>query len=191
MKKLFFVALATVLLVGCLATGPKTHKPPITVNPQPPPIDLVLTPPNQPPPKQELEPLNWMASIEPLVYNMLNSSLDANNGVVLLDQVKNNTSGKVQTDDAASALKETLLATNRFSVVSDSKLTEGRQAMGLQDDDSLISRSKAIGLARYLGAKYIIYASANGNPSMPEIIIQLMQAQTGEILWSGKGNVQR
>ena len=73
----------------------------------------------------------------------------------------------------------------------DSKLIEGRQALGLQGDDSLISRSKAIGLARYLGAKYIIYASANGNPGMPEIMIQLLQAQTGEILWTGTGNVQR
>lgn len=190
MKKLLFVVLAAAILAGCPSTGPKTQKPPVAINTPPPPVDVVPIPPVQQSPQQAPEPLNWMASIEPLVSKMLNSSPDTNNGVVLLEQVKNNTSGKVETADATSALKETLASTNRFSLVPDSKLLEGRQALGLEDDDSLISRSKAIGLARYLGAKYIVYASANGNPSMPEIIIQLMQAQTGEILWSGKGNVQ-
>ncbi|WP_159564367.1 penicillin-binding protein activator LpoB [Budvicia diplopodorum] len=191
MKKLLLVALAAALLAGCPGTGPKQQKPPVSVNPDRPPVDVVPTPPVQPPPQLPPEPLNWMASIKPLVSNMLSSSPDANNGVILLDQVKNNTSGKVDTADATAVLKETLLATKRFSLVSDSKLLEGREAMELKGDDSLISRSKAIGLARYLGAKYIIYASANGSPGMPEIVIQLLQAQTGEILWSGKGNVQR
>ncbi len=189
MKKLLFVVLASMLLAGCPGTAPKPQKPPVTVNP--PPIDVVPIPPIQPPPQQAPDPINWMASIEPLVAKMVSSSPDANNGIILLDQVKNNTSGRVETADATSALKETLLSTNRFSLVPDSKLIEGRQALGLQGDDSLISRSKAIGLARYLGAKYIIYASANGNPGMPEIMIQLLQAQTGEILWTGTGNVQR
>ncbi|AKJ42030.1 hypothetical protein SOASR032_05080 [Pragia fontium] len=193
MKKVLFLGLGLAVLVlsGCQVTNNKQPtKPPVTVTPPPPPpYQPPPTPPTLPPAEQAI---NWMASVEPLVSKMVSSSAEAtDNGILLLDQVKNNTSGRVETAAATKALKESLISTRHFELVPDSKLDEGRQALGLQGDDSLISRSKAISLARYLGAKYIIYASANGNPGMPEIMLQLIQASTGEIIWSGKGNVQR
>lgn len=193
MKKILLlgVGLAILALTGCETTNKKTPtKPPVTVTPQqPPPYQPPPTPPTLPPAEK---PINWMASVEPLVSKMVNSSAQAtDSGILLLDQVKNNTSGQVATAEATKALKESLQSTQQFELVPESKLNEGRQALGLQGDDSLISRAKAVSLARYLGAKYIVYATANGNPGMPEIMLQLIQASTGEIIWTGKGEAQR
>ncbi|RFD80975.1 hypothetical protein SEET3133_05620, partial [Salmonella enterica subsp. enterica serovar Tennessee str. 3133] len=53
------------------------------------------------------------------------------------------------------------------------------------------TRSKAIGIARNVGAQYVLYSSASGNVNAPALQMQLMLVQTGEIIWSGKGAVQQ
>ncbi|MDR0806214.1 MAG: penicillin-binding protein activator LpoB [Enterobacteriaceae bacterium] len=191
MKKVLLlgISLAVLMLTGCPHTNTQPTKPPVVTPPTPAPYEPPPTPPDLAPPEQ---PINWAASVEPLVVKMITASAETtDNSVLLLDKVKNNTTGEVATADATKALKESLLATHHFELVDDSKLNEGRQALGLQGDDSLISRAKAISLARYLGAKYIVYASANGNSGMPEIMLQLIQASSGEIIWTGKGETQR
>ncbi|CAK8739011.1 Penicillin-binding protein activator LpoB [Sodalis praecaptivus] len=45
----------------------------------------------------------------------------------------------------------------KFQVVGADKLNAARQTLGLSADDSLESRSKAVGLARYLNAQYVLY----------------------------------
>ncbi|HFY0385014.1 TPA: penicillin-binding protein activator LpoB, partial [Escherichia coli] len=52
-------------------------------------------------------------------------------------------------------------------------------------------RSKAIGIARNVGAHYVLYSSASGNVNAPTLQMQLMLVQTGEIIWSGKGAVSQ
>ena len=51
------------------------------------------------------------------------------------------------------------------------------------------TRSKAIGIARNVGAQYVLYSNATGNVNTPALQMQLMLVQTGEIIWSGKGAV--
>ncbi|MCD1127344.1 penicillin-binding protein activator LpoB [Jinshanibacter sp. LJY008] len=194
MKKILFLGLglAVLALAGCQGSKPQP-KPPVVVTPPPPPVQPPYqpppTPPTLPPPEA---PINWMASVQPLVNKMVSASAaETDSGILLLNQVKNNTSGSISTVDATDALKEAMQSNSHFELVPESKLNEARQALGLQGDDSLISRAKAVSLARYLGAKYVVYTSASGNPSLPEIMIQLLQTSTGEIIWSGQGNTQR
>ena len=70
-------------------------------------------------------------------------------------------------------------------------LAVAKQQLGLSPQDSLGSRSKAIGIARNVGAQYVLYSSATGNVNSPALQMQLMLVQTGEIIWSGKGAVQQ
>ncbi|SQI40400.1 Lipoprotein activator of PBP from the outer membrane B [Leminorella richardii] len=191
MKKthwLFLVA-AMLALTGCQVNQPKNKAPVVVVPPAPPPYEPPPVPPTLPEPEKAI---NWVASVEPLVAKMVGTpSIESEKGILLLEQIKNNTSGRLASAAATEALKDSLASTQKFELVPDDRLQEARQALGIQGDDSLISRSKAMSLARYLGAKYIVYASANGSPSAPEITIQLMQTATGEIIWSGQGETQR
>ena len=63
------------------------------------------------------------------------------------------------------------------------------EQLGLSPQDSLGTRSKAIGIARNVGAQYVLYSNATGNVNTPALQMQLMLVQTGEIIWSGKGAV--
>lgn len=70
------------------------------------------------------------------------------------------------------------------------QLATAKQALGLSAEDSLGSRSKAVGLARYVGAQYVLYSNVEGDIKSPTLQMQLMLVQTGEIIWSGNGAVQ-
>ena len=68
---------------------------------------------------------------------------------------------------------------------------DGEATVRFSQQDSLRTRSKAIGIARNVGAHYVLYSSASGNVNAPTLQMQLMLVQTGEIIWSGKGAVSQ
>ncbi|MCE1704583.1 penicillin-binding protein activator LpoB, partial [Enterobacter hormaechei] len=70
-----------------------------------------------------------------------------------------------------------------------SQVHVARQALGLSAEDSLGLRSKSIGLARYLNADYVLYSVVANNQGQRDLEMQLMLVKTGEILWSGRGDV--
>ena len=59
----------------------------------------------------------------------------------------------------------------------------------VNQDSGLVSA--VIGIARNVGAHYVLYSSASGNVNAPTLQMQLMLVQTGEIIWSGKGAVSQ
>jgi uncharacterized protein (TIGR02722 family) len=87
-------------------------------------------------------------------------------------------------------LRNALANNGKFTLVSQ-QLAVAKQQLGLSPQDSLGSRSKAMGIARNVGAQYVLYSNATGNVNTPELKMQLMLVQTGEIIWSGKGAVQQ
>ncbi|CNI11881.1 putative lipoprotein [Yersinia thracica] len=193
MKRYLSVALAALVLTGCITQPPvQPTTPPVTIEPvtppvteTPPPVDTV------PPPPKMQQPTDWAASVEPLVAQMVNSNDVTNGSILLLDSVKNNTNGALQTAKATSALHQVLSSNKKFVLISPQQLAVAKQTLGLSEEDSLGSRSKAIGLARYVGAQYVLYSDVSGDVKSPTIKMQLMQAQTGEIIWSGNGPVNR
>lgn len=199
MKKSVLLVLATLLLAGCPSRGPQQQEPPATVQPaqpsqtppeqpvpqQPPPVQSVPTPP-------KLRSIDWQSSVTPLVQKMLAADGVSAGSVLLINTMKNNTNGSIQTVKATAALHSVLasIGGNTFSVIGDNQLNTAKQTLGLSVDDSLESRSKAIGLARYLNAQYVLYSAASGDVKQPDIELQLMTVQTGEIVWTGKGVAQ-
>ena len=69
-------------------------------------------------------------------------------------------------------------------------VSAARKTLGLSQDDSLVTRSKAIGLGRYVQAQYVIYSVMSGSSKERSIEMQLMEVQTGEIVWSGKQSIE-
>jgi len=156
---------------------------PVPTPTQPPPVETVPQPP-------KMQSINWDASVSPLVAQMLKADGVTPGSVLLIDSVKNSTNGSLQRAKATAALQNALQNNAQFKLVAPEQLATAKQTLGLSAEDSLGSRSKAVGLARYVGAQYVLYTNAQGDVKSPELQMQLMLVQTGEIIWSGNGVVQ-
>ncbi|AHG22246.1 penicillin-binding protein [Chania multitudinisentens RB-25] len=192
MKKYLFVALAALVLTGCPSRPPEPPQPPVTVEPVPQPEPEAPPPPLEPVPQPpKLQQLDWLGSVQPLVNNMLQAEGVTPGSVLLLDSVKNSTNGSLQIGNATAALHQALAANQTFAIVPEAQLASAKQTLGLPAEDSLGSRSKAIGLARIVNAQYVLYSDVSGDVKSPTLDMQLMLVQTGEIVWSGNGDVKQ
>lgn len=134
---------------------------------------------------------DWNGAVQPLVGQMLQASGVNAGSILLVDSVNNRTNGSLNAGEATTALRSALAGNGKFTTVSAQQLAVAKQQLGLSPQDSLGSRSKAMGIARNVGAQYVLYSNATGNVNAPELKMQLMLVQTGEIIWSGKGAVQQ
>ncbi|WP_040462486.1 penicillin-binding protein activator LpoB [Winslowiella toletana] len=183
--------LLALILSGCVREQQQPQQPAPVEPAQPaqpaPPTPQPGVPVPQPP---KLVSIDWDASVQPLVAKMLQADGVTQGSVLLVDRIKNSTNGNLQTAKATAALQNALANNGKFTLVTSQQLNVARQTLGLSPEDSLTSRSKAIGLARYVGAQYVVYTNAQGDVKAPELQMQLMLVQTGEIIWSGNGDVQ-
>jgi len=161
-------------------------EPPVQPVPQPEPVPQPQPIP-QPP---KLKTINWDASVQPLVAQMLRAASAEPGSVLLVDRIKNSTNGALQREKATDAIQNALNNNGKFTLVSTDQLNQAKQTLGLSPDDSLNSRTKAIGLARNVNAQYVLYSNAQGDVKTPTLQMQLMLVQTGEIIWSGNGVAQ-
>ncbi len=201
-----FIAAVAIFLSGCVGqreqpapveeakpTPEQPQTPPTTVPTvptiptQPGPIENGATQPEQPAPR--VRHYDWNGAAQPLVAKMLKADGVTAGSVLLVDSVNNRTNGSLNTAEATGVLASALKGNTTFTLVSPQQLAVAKQQLGLSPQDSLGSRNKAMGLARTVGAQYVLYSNATGNVNSPVLSMQLMMVQTGEILWSGKGAV--
>ncbi|EHM47288.1 hypothetical protein C7387_1751 [Yokenella regensburgei] len=203
------LAALAVFLSGCVGqreqpapveeAKPGTEQP---AQPQPvPTVPTVPTVPQQPgpieTPDQTSQPAprvrhyDWNGAVQPMVGKMLQSEGVTAGSILLVDSVNNRTNGSLNAGEATTALRNALAGNGKFTLVSSQQLAVAKQQLGLSPQDSLGSRSKAMGIARNVGAQFVLYSSATGNVNSPLLQMQLMLVQTGEIIWSGKGAVQQ
>ncbi|MTB46779.1 penicillin-binding protein activator LpoB [Providencia sp. wls1950] len=197
MKRILLVAATAFILAGCPSV-PQGPKPPIvpvepSVTPKQPEKQPELTPPPPTdtvpmPPKQQT--IDWAGALQPLVKKMVADDGVESGKVLLVDSVKNNTSGSLPSQAVTAALTSEVMKTNKFKVVPQGVVSAARKTLGLSQDDSLVTRSKAIGLGRYVQAQYVIYSVMSGSSKERSIEMQLMDVQTGEIVWSGKQSIE-
>ncbi|MEI2682508.1 penicillin-binding protein activator LpoB [Erwinia aphidicola] len=194
MFKLSGVLLLALILSGCINNQQQQPEQPAKVEPVQPPVTVPEQPKPEPgqnvPQPPKMQTINWPASVSPLVAQMLKADGVTAGSVLLVDNVKNSTNGSLQSAKATAALQSSLANNAQFTLVTSQQLAVAKQTLGLSAEDSLVSRSKAIGLARYVGAQYVLYSNAEGDVKSPTLQMQLMLVQTGEIIWSGSGAVQ-
>lgn len=190
--KLSGVLMLALFLSGCLLKQQPAEQP-APVEPVQPPVTVPEQPKPEPgqtvPQPPKMQTLNWPASVSPLIAQMLKADGITAGSVLLVDNVKNSTNGSLQSAKATAALQSGLKNNTQFTLITPQQLAVAKQTLGLSADDSLVSRSKAVGLARYVGAQYVLYSNAEGDVKSPTLQMQLMLVQTGEIIWSGSGAV--
>ena len=210
MSRYALVTAFALFLAGCVTrteepapvdqAKPGTEQPTQPTQPQPT-VPSVPSIPAQPGPiehpDQTSQPAprvrhyDWNGAVQPLVGQMLQASGVNAGSILLVDSVNNRTNGSLNAGEATTALRSALAGNGKFTLVSAQQLAVAKQQLGLSPQDSLGSRSKAMGIARNVGAQYVLYSNATGNVNAPELKMQLMLVQTGEIIWSGKGAVQQ
>ncbi|WP_428946275.1 penicillin-binding protein activator LpoB [Pantoea sp. FN060301] len=194
MTKLSGVLGLALILSGCITeqrTQPPAPVEPVQpAQPVPPPVPEQPAPGEMVPQPPKMQTINWDATVTPLVTQMLKADGITAGNILLVDSVKNSTNGRLQTAKATAALQSALENNTQFTLIAPEQLAQAKQTLGLSAEDSLGSRSKAIGLARYLSAQYVLYSNAQGDVKSPKIQMQLMLVQTGEIIWSGNGAAQ-
>ena len=142
-------------------------------------------------PAPRIRHYDWDSAMQPMVGKMLQADGVTAGSVLLVDSVNNRTNGSLNAGEATETLRNALANNGKFTLVSAQQLSLAKQQLGLSPQDSLGTRSKAIGIARNVGAHYVLYSSASGNVNAPSLQMQLMLVHTGEIIWSGKGAVQQ
>lgn len=201
-----------VLLAGCISNQQPAPveqaggaQQPAQPQPQPtqpvPTVPSVPTLPQQPGPIEHQDQTgqpaprerhyDWNGAVQPMVGKMLQASGANAGSVLLVDSVNNRTNGSINTSEATEVVRNALANNGKFTLITAQQLSLAKQQLGLSPQDSLGTRSKAIGIARNVGAQYVLYSNATGNASAPALQMQLMLVQTGEIIWSGKGAVQQ
>lgn len=107
---------------------------------------------------------------------------------LLVNKVGNKTNSSLQTSVATGALMNTIGKTGTECDPAGA-VSSAMSVLGMGDNDTLTLRSKAIGLARYLNADYVLYSVVTGTRDARQMEMQLMSVSSGEIIWSGKGAV--
>ncbi len=101
---------------------------------------------------------DWNGAVQPLVGQMLQASGVNAGSILLVDSVNNRTNGSLNAGEATTALRSALAGNGKFTLVSAQQLAVAKQQLGLSPQDSLGSRSKAMGIARNVGAQYVLYS---------------------------------
>lgn len=190
MKRMTGVTLAALLLSGCqglLPRGEAPVAPPPQPSVAPAPVAPPVVTPVAPPPK--MTSVDWQGSFAPLVEQLLTVQGVEAGSILLVNGVQNKTNGQLSMANASEVLRSALSGAPRFQLVSATQLAQAKQNLGLSPDDSLGSRSKAIGLARQVNAQYVLYTTVSGNLLASQLAMQLMLVQSGEIIWSAQGPV--
>lgn len=136
----------------------------------------------------ENEKIEWEQSITPLVNQMVHSDGVNQGSTLLVNKVGNKTNSSLQTNVATGALMNTI-GKPVLNVIPAGAVSSAMSVLGMGDNDTLTLRSKAIGLARYLNADYVLYSVVTGTRDARQMEMQLMSVSSGEIIWSGKGAV--
>lgn len=187
MKRLLCVIASVWLLAGCPSTAPVT--PPVPVGTVTPPPDTTPPPPDTVPVPPKMKKIEWEQSITPLVNQMVHSDGVNQGRTLLVNKVGNKTNSSLQTSVATGALMNTIGKTGVLNVIPAGAVSSAMSVLGMGDNDTLTLRSKAIGLARYLNADYVLYSVVTGTRDARQMEMQLMSVSSGEIIWSGKGAV--
>ena len=191
MRCIFQVMVVTFILVGCSSITSKRPAPVITIEPsEPTEQPTIPTSPDTVPQLPKVKTVDWSAAIIPLANQLVQAPGIESGKVLLIDSIKNNTNMSIQSMQATNTIIDVINKKNVFKLAPQDVVANARKALGLSQEDSLVTRSKAIGLARYVQADYVLYSVISGNQQQSEIEMQLMGAQTGEILWSGTNRIE-
>lgn len=106
-----------------------------------------------------------------------------NNNVLLVNVIKNNTNGKIQTHKITNLLINCIIENvKKYKVIRIEQLYFAYRKLGVFPEDSINSYGFSIDIAHYLKADYLLYSIVYGDVLHPIVELQLIFVKTGEII---------
>ena len=176
--KLSFVSLVLggliVALSGCQLTHTNTSS-------QPEQYQSII---EQPP---KIISMDWNAILSPLVDELLQTAEITEHNTLLISDVKNSSDSYISASQINRSLMNLFVQQDIFLLADKQLVNQAKQRLGIPYDDSAISRSKMLGLARNIPVDYLLFITVNQAPKLPDThasaTLELISVSTGEIVW--------
>ena len=180
-KRIVVTSAIAFVLTGCHLLDNKgdTMTPPVIINPTD--GDVIETPP------LITKKTDWNTILSPFTNKLINdsSSLNDENKVLLISDIRNRSGDYLINNQIDEALHQLMNKQNKFTIASRQSINQTKQALGISPDDKLVSRGKMIGLAKSMNAGYVLFTTIYKIPTEnndANLSMELISTQTGEIL---------
>lgn len=136
--------------------------------------------------------INWQGVLRKFIKELLNIKYISKEKSIFIDEVKNENSEEVKIEKFKMDLCYSLKKNNIFNIITKKKINAARKNLHLSETDQLKFPGKSIGLARYLGAYYILSAEVKEDIKKTLLIkLTLILVQTGEIIWCSTASIEK
>lgn len=139
-------------------------------------------------PPKEIE-TDWKIILTPLTEALLSNNSINPGTALLISDVQNKTNQYVPSSQLDDAIKSLLNNQTIFNIVDEEVVNFAKENLGIPLEDSNISRSKTLALARQINANMVLFTTINQIPVQPNtpanVSMELLLTSTGEIVWKG------
>ncbi|MGP1929514.1 MAG: penicillin-binding protein activator LpoB [Arsenophonus sp. ER-BJ3-MAG3] len=191
MRYIFQFIIIVLILTGCSSIYKKKIVPVIILKPDNTNEQLITSKSLDIVPRlPKIKKIDLLTPITSLVKGLVEANVVKLREILLINSINNNTNISIQSTQIIDFIINVINNQNIFKLVPKNLVENARKALGLSQEDNLVTRSKAIALSRYLQADYVLYSIISNNQKHSKIEMQLMKSRTGEILWSGANNIE-
>lgn len=171
------IMISIMVLSGCHLLEQNRQTPaPIQNNP----VSVVEHPP-------KILATDWQVVISPLIAELIQTAEVSDSNSLLISDIRNRSNEYVSGAQINSIIFNAFNQQNIFAIIDKKVVNQAKQNLGIPYDDSLVSRSKMIALARQVKADYVLFTTINQVPKLPEtsanVSMELLLTKTGEIVW--------
>lgn len=171
------IMISIMVLSGCHLLEQNRQTPaPIQNNP----VSVVEQPP-------KILATDWQVVISPLIAELIQTAEVSDSNSLLISDIRNRSNEYVSGAQINSIIFNAFNQQNIFAIIDKKVVNQAKQNLGIPYDDSLVSRSKMIALARQVKADYVLFTTINQVPKLPEtsanVSMELLLTKTGEIVW--------
>lgn len=127
---------------------------------------------------------NWQQLTDQVISQVLaegNISF-TNQEVLFVNNVSNQAISTMPVFVIDQLLNQRAAAITNAKVADQQAVLAAKQQLGIAANDTLLTRSKAIAIARQLNARYTLYPIVTGSEEAPVLTVQLINASTAEII---------
>lgn len=171
------IMISIMVLSGCHLLEQNRQTPALIQNN---PVSVVEQPP-------KILATDWQVVISPLIAELIQTAEVSDSNSLLISDIRNRSNEYVSGAQINSIIFNAFNQQNIFAIIDKKVVNQAKQNLGITYDDSLVSRSKMIALARQVKADYVLFTTINQVPKLPEtsanVSMELLLTKTGEIVW--------
>lgn len=171
------IMISIMVLSGCHLLEQNRQTPALIQNN---PVSVVEQPP-------KILATDWQVVISPLIAELIQTAEVSDSNSLLISDIRNRSNEYVSGAQINSIIFNAFNQQNIFAIIDKKVVNQAKQNLGIPYDDSLVSRSKMIALARQVKADYVLFTTINQVPKLPEtsanVSMELLLTKTGEIVW--------